>query len=132
MFCQARFRNIARRHLQQILRHRLEFSKLPVDLVWSRHQPVKNFRGHGNQSWMRYPRTVMSIARFPFFVCAHLGNGFLIRHWITLDRNERRHSPHGMNVSPVTRADQQLAVRAQEMRGHGNLRAVRKHRVRIV
>ena len=47
---------------------------------------------------------------------------------IVFDRNLRRHAAHGMHFAPMAGFYQELAIAAQEMRGHADLGAVRQHR----
>jgi hypothetical protein len=62
---------------------------------------------------------------------AHLSDSRVIRGRIVLDRNERRHAAHRMNVSTMARANEQPAVGAQEMRRHGDLRAFGENHVPV-
>ena len=46
----------------------------------------------------------------------------LVGRRVVLDRNLRRHAAHRVNAAPVTRLDQQIDVRFQEVAVHGDLR----------
>ena len=76
---------------------------------------------------MRNPRAIVPVAGFAFLVGAHLGDGFLIRHWIGLHRNVRGHSTHGVDVAPMTRLDGKFRITAHEVGRHRDLRAIGQH-----
>ena len=101
-----------------------------LQLVRRRHQPVEDLHRDRHEARVRDPGAVVPVARLALLVGAHLGERFLVRLRVVLDRDLRRHAAHREGAAAVAGLDQQLRVRAQEVRRHRHLLAVRQHEIR--
>ena len=69
----------------------------------------------------------MTVLHFAEFVLADLRHRDLIRLWVILDRDLRRHTTHGGDLASVARLDEQTDVGVHEGDFHGDVPAVWEH-----
>ena len=77
---------------------------------------------------MRHPGAVMAVAGLALLVGMDAAHRLVVGLRIVLDRNLRRHAAHRMHFAAMAGLDHELAVGAQEVRGHADLAAIRQHR----
>ncbi len=119
VLAQAGLSDRAAGHRDQVGGPDLDVGTLAGDLVRLGHQPVEHALGDRDQRGVRDPGAVMAVAGLALLVGDHLVERPLVGLGVALDRDLRRHAAH---------LDHQLAVGAQERRGHRHQRAVRQHR----
>ncbi len=106
-------------------------SSLRCSWFGGRHQAVEDLHRDRHEARVRDPGAVVAVAGLAFLVGAHLGDRRVVRRRIALDRDLRGHAAHRERAAAMRRLDQQLRVRAQEVRRHRHLPAVRQHLVRV-
>src|SRR5262249_7608668 len=118
--------------IKKVLRGKIDIVALAVDLVWLRHKHVASIERQLHHAGMRYPGPVVSIACLAFLVRPDLGERFLVRLWIILHWNLRRHPAHRKNIATMTSLDAEQRIRMHEMRPHCDELAVGQKEIRFV
>src|SRR5437016_14128997 len=70
------------------------------------------------------PGAVMSAMHLPYLVLPTLVERFCVGRGVALDRDLGRHSAHRVDAAAVTRPDQQVDIRFQEVTIHRHARAI--------
>ena len=96
---------VTRAEVEQVSGGDVHVFALPLDLVRLRHEPIECVEGELHHPGMRHPCPVVTVGRFALLVGTHFGERFLVSFWIILNRDLRRHSAHGEDVSAMTRLD---------------------------
>ena len=81
---------------------------------------------------MRDPSAVVTVADLALLVGAQFLYRRFVCRGVVADRDLRRHPAHRMDLAAVAGLDQELAVAAQEMRGHCDLPAIGHHAIRVL
>jgi hypothetical protein len=92
-----------------------------VQLVRLRHEAVEHLHGDGHESRVRDPGAVVTVACLALLVGAHLGDRSIVGAGSFLIGICAAMPPIANAPRRCSRLDEQLRVRAQEMRRHRHL-----------
>jgi hypothetical protein len=76
------FGDLSLRNLQQIIGGGVVVGQLLRNLVGLGHEPIEYLQCHRNKPGMCNPRPIVPVTGLAFLVRLHLGDGFVVGHWV--------------------------------------------------